>query len=96
MRRRLTFAYAVHTNIGHKTVAARINNVMMPLRTKLKTGDTVEIITSEHAKPNVAWLNFTVSSRARSAIRQYIKNLNRHDAVVWVRTCCKSFIQPVA
>ena len=78
----IDFAYAVHTNIGHKTVAARINNVMMPLRTKLKTGDTVEIITSEHAKPNVAWLNFTVSSRARSAIRQYIKNLNRHDAVV--------------
>ena len=51
----IDFAYAVHTNIGHKTVAARINNVMMPLRTKLKTGDTVEIITSEHAKPNVAW-----------------------------------------
>ena len=78
----IDFAYAVHTNIGHKTVAARINNVMMPLRTKLKTGDTVEIITSEHAKPNVAWLNFAVSSRARSAIRQYVKNLNRHDAVV--------------
>ncbi len=42
----------------------------------------VEIITSEHAKPNPAWLNFAVSGRARSAIRQYIKNLNRHDAVV--------------
>ncbi|MDT9081605.1 TGS domain-containing protein, partial [Escherichia coli] len=51
------FAYAVHTDIGHKTVAARVNNVMMPLRTKLKTGDSVEIITSEHAKPNPAWLN---------------------------------------
>ncbi|WP_448324213.1 TGS domain-containing protein, partial [Streptomyces sp. DSM 41493] len=76
------FAYAVHTDIGHKTVAARVNNVMMPLRTKLKTGDSVEIITSEHAKPNPAWLNFAVSGRARSAIRQYIKNLNRHDAVV--------------
>ena len=78
----IDFAYAVHTDIGHKTVAARINNTMMPLRTKLKTGDSVEIITSEHAKPNPAWLNFTVSSRARSAIRQYIKNLNRHDAII--------------
>ena len=78
----IDFAYAVHTDIGHKTVAARINNTMMPLRTKLKTGDSVEIITSEHAKPNPAWLNFTVSSRARSAIRQYVKNLNRHDAII--------------
>lgn len=83
------FAYAVHTDIGHKTVAARVNNVMMPLRTKLKTGDSVEIITSEHAKPNPAWLNFAVSGRARSAIRQYIKNLNRHDAVVLGRASYK-------
>ena len=78
----IDFAYAVHTDIGHKTVAARINNTMMPLRTKLKTGDSVEIITSEHAKPNPAWLNFAVSSRARSAIRQYVKNLNHRDAIV--------------
>lgn len=77
----IDFAYAVHTDIGHKTVAARINNTMMPLRTKLKTGDSVEIITSEHTKPNPAWLNFTVSSRARSAIRQYVKNMNRKDAI---------------
>ena len=78
----IDFAYAVHTDIGHKTVAARINNTMMPLRTKLKTGDSVEIITSEHAKPNPAWLNFAVSSRARSAIRQYVKNLNHRAAIV--------------
>lgn len=77
----IDFAYAVHTDIGHKTVAARINNIMMPLRTKLKTGDSVEIITSDYAKPNPAWLNFAVSSRARSAIRQHIKNMNRQDAI---------------
>ena len=77
----IDFAYAVHTDVGHRTVAARINNTMMPLRTKLKTGDSVEIITSEQAKPNPAWLNFAVSSRARSAIRNYIKNMNRQDAV---------------
>ncbi|KLT72382.1 guanosine-3',5'-bis(diphosphate) 3'-pyrophosphohydrolase [Neisseria arctica] len=78
----IDFAYAVHTDIGNRTVAARVNNTMMPLRTALKTGDTVEIITSEHAKPNAAWLNFAVSSRARSAIRNYIKNMNRQDAIL--------------
>ena len=75
------FAYAVHTDIGNSTVAARVNNSLVPLRTPLKTGDTVEIITSEQARPNAAWLSFAVSGRARSAIRSYIKNMNRHDAV---------------
>ena len=77
----IDFAYAVHTDIGNHTVAARINHNLMPLRTRLRTGDTVEIITSEQSRPNPAWLNFTVSSRARSAIRSYIKNMNRVDAI---------------
>ena len=54
---------------------------IVPLRTKLKTGDTVEIITSPNGKPNPAWLNFAVSSRARSAIRSYVKNTSRNDAI---------------
>lgn len=77
----IDFAYAVHTDIGNRTVAARINHNMMPLRTRLKTGDTVEIITADQARPNPAWLNFAVSSRARSAIRNQVKNMNRADAV---------------
>ena len=77
----IDFAYAVHTDIGNRTAAARVNNSMVPLRTRLKTGDTVEIVTSDQARPNAAWLNFAVSGRARSAIRSYIKNLNRQDAV---------------
>ncbi len=77
----IDFAYTVHTDIGNRTVAAKVNNIMMPLRTRLKTGDTVEIITSERARPNAAWLSFAVSSRARSAIRSYIKNMNRQDAI---------------
>ena len=77
----IDFAYAVHTDVGNRAVAARINNAAVPLRTPLKTGDTVEIITSPAARPNAAWLNFAVSGRARSAIRSYIKNLNRQDAV---------------
>ncbi|MDO4640133.1 MAG: bifunctional (p)ppGpp synthetase/guanosine-3',5'-bis(diphosphate) 3'-pyrophosphohydrolase [Neisseria sp.] len=78
----IDFAYAVHTDVGHRCIAARINKIAMPLRTQLKTGDTVEIITSEQARPSAAWLNFAVSSRARSAIRNYIKNMNRQDAIV--------------
>ncbi len=77
----IDFAYAVHSDIGKRTVAARINHNMMPLRTRLHTGDTVEIITSEKARPNPAWLNFAVSSRARSAIKNQIKHMNRADAV---------------
>lgn len=77
----IDFAYAIHTDVGNRTIAARINNTLMPLRSKLKTGDTVEIITDTQARPNAAWLNFAVSSRARSAIRSYLKNINRHDAI---------------
>ncbi|VEF01826.1 RelA/SpoT family protein [Neisseria canis] len=78
----IDFAYTVHTDVGHRCIAARINKVAMPLRTELKTGDTVEIITSEQARPSATWLNFAVSSRARSAIRNYIKNMNRQDAIL--------------
>ncbi|WII93290.1 bifunctional (p)ppGpp synthetase/guanosine-3',5'-bis(diphosphate) 3'-pyrophosphohydrolase [Kingella negevensis] len=77
----IDFAYAVHTDVGNHCVGARVNKIPVPLRTRLKTGDTVEIITSEYAKPNPAWLNFAASSRARSAIRSYIKNADRSDAI---------------
>ncbi len=77
----IDFAYAVHTDVGHRCVGAKVNNITVPLRTRLKTGDTVEILTSPNGKPNPAWLNFTASSRARSAIRSYIKSANREDAV---------------
>lgn len=77
----IDFAYAVHTDIGHRCVGARINNSMAPLRTRLRTGDSIEIITAERARPNPAWLNFVVSGRARSAIRNQLKNTDRRDAV---------------
>lgn len=77
----IDFAYAIHTDIGNRCVGAKVNHVAVPLRTKLKTGDTVEIITSPNGKPNPAWLNFAVSSRARSAIRSYVKNTSRNDAI---------------
>ncbi|MEH0832948.1 bifunctional GTP diphosphokinase/guanosine-3',5'-bis pyrophosphate 3'-pyrophosphohydrolase [Pectobacterium cacticida] len=75
------FAYAVHTDIGHACVGARVDHQPYPLSQSLSSGQTVEIITAPGARPNAAWLNFVVSSRARSKIRQMLKNLKRDDSV---------------
>jgi GTP diphosphokinase / guanosine-3',5'-bis(diphosphate) 3'-diphosphatase len=69
------FAYAVHTDIGNHCVAAKINHELVPLRTELTSGDRVEIITAAHAKPNPVWLNFVVTSKARSRIRHVMKTM---------------------
>ena len=61
------FAYAVHTDIGNRCVAVKINQELMPLRTELKNGDRVEIITAAHAKPNPLWLNFVVTGEGALA-----------------------------
>jgi len=74
------FAYAVHTDVGHRCIAARVNYALVPLRTELRNGDTVEIITATQAKPNPSWLNFVVSGRARSGIRSYLKGLQREES----------------
>ncbi len=75
------FAYAVHTDIGNTCIACRIDRRLLPLRTPLFTGQTVEIITSEGATPNPAWLNFVHTAKARSNIRSYLKNLQQEEAV---------------
>ena len=66
------FAYAIHTDVGHKCVGARVNGKMVPLRTRLKNGDIVEILTSSGHKPSRDWLNFVVTSRARNKIKHLI------------------------
>jgi len=66
------FAYLVHTDVGHQCVGARVNGKMVPLRTRLTNGDIVEIVTSPGHKPSRDWLNFVVTSRARSKIRHVI------------------------
>ncbi len=76
------FAYAVHTDIGHHCVACKINHELMPLRTELRNGDQVEVITSAHATPNPAWLSYVRSARARSKIRHYLKNAQRDEATL--------------
>ncbi|VWX57254.1 bifunctional (p)ppGpp synthetase II and guanosine-3',5'-bis pyrophosphate 3'-pyrophosphohydrolase [Burkholderiales bacterium 8X] len=69
------FAYAIHSNIGDHTCAARINGDQVPLRTELKNGDVVEVITAPVSTPNPAWLGFVRTGRARSKIRHYLKSL---------------------
>ncbi|RYE39825.1 MAG: bifunctional (p)ppGpp synthetase/guanosine-3',5'-bis(diphosphate) 3'-pyrophosphohydrolase [Hyphomicrobiales bacterium] len=69
------FAYAIHSNVGDHTIAAKINNEQVPLRTALKNGDVVEIITAPVSTPNPAWLGFVRTGRARSKIRHYLKTL---------------------
>ncbi|EKT60989.1 bifunctional GTP diphosphokinase/guanosine-3',5'-bis pyrophosphate 3'-pyrophosphohydrolase [Providencia sneebia] len=75
------FAYAVHTDIGHACVGARVDRQPYPLSQSLTNGQTVEIITAPGARPNAAWLNFVVSSKARAKIRQLLKNLKREDSI---------------
>src|SRR5215211_1563238 len=66
------FAYAIHTDIGHQCVGARVNSKMVPLRTRLRNGDIVEIATTAGHKPSRDWLNFVTTSRARNKIKHFI------------------------
>ncbi|AWK15208.1 bifunctional GTP diphosphokinase/guanosine-3',5'-bis pyrophosphate 3'-pyrophosphohydrolase [Candidatus Fukatsuia symbiotica] len=76
------FAYAVHTDIGNACVGVRVDRQSYPLSQPLSNGQTVEIITAPGARPNAAWLNFVVSSKARAKIRQLLKSLKRDESVV--------------
>ncbi|NDF44975.1 MAG: bifunctional (p)ppGpp synthetase/guanosine-3',5'-bis(diphosphate) 3'-pyrophosphohydrolase [Betaproteobacteria bacterium] len=69
------FAYAVHSDVGDRTMAAKINGEQVPLRTELRNGDVVEVVTSAVASPNPAWLGFVRTGRARSKIRHHLKTM---------------------
>jgi GTP pyrophosphokinase len=69
------FAYAIHSDIGHRTVAARINGEQVPLRTELRNGDVIEVITAPVSNPNPGWLAFVRTGRARSKIRHHLKTM---------------------
>ncbi|MGH8063496.1 MAG: RelA/SpoT family protein [Pseudoxanthomonas sp.] len=77
----LDFAYAVHTDVGNQAVASRVDRKLVPLRTKLASGQSVEIITAKSAAPKPQWLEFVVTSKARTAIRHQLKQLVHEDAV---------------
>jgi len=75
------FAYSVHTDVGNTCVAGKVDRQLVPLRTPLRSGQTVEVMTAEGAHPSPAWLGFVVSAKARSSIRHYQKSLKREEAI---------------
>jgi guanosine-3',5'-bis(diphosphate) 3'-pyrophosphohydrolase len=74
------FAYAVHTDIGNRCVAAKIDRRLVPLKSPRRSGETVEIVTARGARPNPGWVNFVVTAKARNAIRAYLKSLKQDQA----------------
>jgi len=74
------FAYAIHSNVGDHTLSATVNKEPVPLRTEVKNGDVIEVITSPDATPNPAWMSFVRTARARSKIRQHLKTLNQTES----------------
>ena len=75
------FAYTIHTDVGHSCVGAKVNGRMVPLRTKLRTGDIVEIVTQKDHKPSRDWLTFVKSPRARNKIKHWLNEDQRLRAV---------------
>jgi len=75
------FAYTIHTEVGHTCVGAKVNGRMVPLRTKLRTGDIVEIVTQKDHKPSRDWLTFVKSPRARNKIKHWLNEDQRRRAV---------------
>jgi len=74
------FAYAVHTDVGHHCSAARVNHELAPLRTELRNGDLVEIVTSPQATPNPVWLTYVKTGRARSKIRHFLRTMQNEES----------------
>jgi GTP pyrophosphokinase len=75
------FAYGIHTDVGNKCVAARINSELQPLRTELRNGDVVEIVTGPVAQPNPSWLSFVRTGRARAEIRHFLRTMKREESI---------------
>jgi len=76
----LDFAFSVHTAVGSKTIGAKVNHKLVPIAHKLKSGDQIEIITSAKQKPNLEWLNFVVTSKAKNKIKETLKDEKRKIA----------------
>ena len=77
----LDFAYSIHTGIGDHTVSVKINNEAQPLRTELRNGDIVEIVTDPGSRPSPTWLSFVRTGKARSAIRHHLRTVNLNESV---------------
>lgn len=77
------FAYAIHSDIGNTCIGAKVDRRLVPLRTALASGQTIEVIVAPTARPNPAWLNFVVTAKARASIRHYLKHLKREEAILF-------------
>ena len=77
----IDFAYTIHTDVGHQCVGARVNGRMVPVRTRLQSGDIVEVVTAQGHTPSRDWLNIVVTSRARSKIKHFIHAEEKKRAV---------------
>jgi GTP diphosphokinase / guanosine-3',5'-bis(diphosphate) 3'-diphosphatase len=78
----IDFAYAIHSDIGNTCITAKVNRKVIPLSTPLKSGQTVEVITSKHSRPNPAWLDFVVTGKAKSNIRHHLKVQRKNESSV--------------
>ncbi|MCO7245908.1 MULTISPECIES: bifunctional (p)ppGpp synthetase/guanosine-3',5'-bis(diphosphate) 3'-pyrophosphohydrolase [Halomonadaceae] len=90
----IDFAYTVHTDIGNHCIACRIDRHLAPLSTRLESGQTLEIITAPGARPNLAWLNFVTTAKARSAIRHALKHQQHTEAVMLGRRLLNKALAP--
>lgn len=77
------FAYAIHTDVGNHAIASKINGEYSPLRTELKSGDSIEIVTSPSSRPSAQWLNYVRTGRARSEIRHYLRTVKYEESVAF-------------
>ena len=89
----IDFAYAIHSQIGDKCVAAKINGKLQPLKTILKNGDQIEIITSEASQPSPLWQRFAVSTKVKSQLRRFLRSKKKHEHIIFGREILYNFFQ---
>ena len=89
----IDFAYAIHTQIGDRCVGAKINEKLQPLKTVLKNGDQIEIITSEESQPSPLWERFAVTSKVKSQIRRFFRSKKRDEYILFGKEILNSFFQ---
>jgi GTP diphosphokinase / guanosine-3',5'-bis(diphosphate) 3'-diphosphatase len=82
----LDYAYAIHTRIGNSCVSAKVDGIRVPLWTRLKNGQSVEIITAEGQRPQASWIDIVVTGRAKAAIRRSLREEDQQRSSSWAGT----------
>jgi guanosine-3',5'-bis(diphosphate) 3'-pyrophosphohydrolase len=91
----IDFAYRIHSQIGQHLSAARVNGRLVPLRYRMKSGDTVEVVTSERQSPGKDWMSFAVTARAKSRIRQWLRAQQAERSIKWGSTLIERELEPL-